>query len=118
MTHTLTIPNWQPTRTNTLMNCHWATRARFKRNDAALVTVASHEAGIPVATGKRRVGLHLTLGPRQRAADPDAYWKSLLDALVHAGLLVDDNRQNVELSPVTFGRGHARATTITLEDLK
>jgi hypothetical protein len=48
---------------------------------------------------------------------PDSYWKSLLDALVHAGLLVDDNRQHVQLGEVEFERGTARATTITLEDL-
>jgi hypothetical protein len=40
----------------------------------------------------------------QRAPDPDAFFKSLWDALVHAGMLVDDNRQHVELAPVTFSR--------------
>ena len=40
------------------------------------------EAGIPRATGRRRVSLHIVLAPRQRAGDPDAFWKSTLDALV------------------------------------
>jgi hypothetical protein len=74
-------------------------------------------ARILPAKGKRRVSLHLTLAPRQRAADPDAFWKSTLDALVAAELLTDDNRQSVELGTVTFDRGPARRTVITLADL-
>jgi hypothetical protein len=60
----------------------------------------------------------LTLAPRQRACDPDAFWKSTLDALVHAGLLVDDNRQGCELGEVRFDRGTARRTVIVLADLE
>jgi hypothetical protein len=59
----------------------------------------------------------LTLGPRQRGGDPDAYFKSVLDALVRAGLLIDDNRQGAELGDVTFARGLARRTEIVLEDV-
>ena len=63
------------------------------------------------------MSLEITLAPRQRAGDPDAYWKSLLDALVRARLLVDDRRQYVELGAVTFARGKAKRTVVTLEDL-
>jgi Holliday junction resolvase RusA-like endonuclease len=73
--------------------------------------------GVPPAAGKRRVSLTLTLAPRQRGADPDAYRKSLLDALTHAGMLLDDNRQGVELGPVQFIRGEHKATAILLEDV-
>lgn len=118
---TLTIDNWQPARLNQLLSGHWSKRARLKRQDRDTVFLAASkgilEDGLRFALGKRRVSLEITLAPRQRAGDPDAYWKSLLDALVHAGLLLDDNRQGVELGPVTFIRGPRRATTITLEDL-
>jgi hypothetical protein len=114
--HVLTIPGWLPTRLNQLLG-NWRKAARLKRGDRELVTYYARQAGIPPATGPRRVALRLTLAPRQRAADPDAFWKSSLDALVHAGLLLDDNRQGVELGSVTFTRGPARATTIVLENL-
>jgi hypothetical protein len=117
MTHTLTIPNWHPARLNQWDGKHWAVRARMKRADRELVALFARQAGIPRATGKRRLSLTLTLGPRQRAADPDAYFKSLLDSLVYAGLLVDDNRQGVELGAVEFDRGPAPATQIVLEEL-
>jgi hypothetical protein len=39
-----------------------------------------------------------------RAANPDAYQKSYLDALVHAGMSVNNNRQYVEIASVTFSR--------------
>lgn len=59
----------------------------------------------------------IQLGKGQRAADPDGQWKVTLDALVKAGLLVDDNRQGVELMPVQFTRGAIKATEIVLEDM-
>ncbi len=47
-----------------------------------------------------------------------AFFKSLCDALVHAGALVDDNRQHVELAPVTFSRDpKVWGSVIRLEDL-
>jgi hypothetical protein len=117
VTHTLVIPDWHPARLNELYAGHWGRRARLKRADRDLVGFYARLAAIPPATGRRRVSLVLTLAPRQRAGDPDAYWKSLLDALVHAGLLVGDNRQGVELGQVRFERGPGRQTTITLDDL-
>jgi hypothetical protein len=54
----------------------------------------------------------------QRAGDPDSYQKSLLDALVQAEMLWDDNRQHVDLAPLTFSRDPAAwGTVITLQDL-
>jgi hypothetical protein len=115
--HRLVIDGWHPCPLNRLLGCHWRTRARRKRGDCQLIVAYARLQAIPPATGKRRVSLHLTLVRRQRAGDPDCYWKSLLDALVHAGLLLDDNRQGVELGSVTFDRGPARQTTVILEDL-
>ena len=72
---------------------------------------------LPTAQGKRRVSLHIILKKGQRAADPDAYAKSVGDALVAAYMLVDDNRQHVEWAPVTFARAINWGTQITLEDI-
>jgi hypothetical protein len=113
----LHIPSWHPARLNELLGCSWQRRHRLKKADRELVALYGKLARIPPATGRRRVCLHLVLGPGQRAGDPDAYWKSLLDALVACGLLVDDSRQWVELGEVTFSRGKARAAVITLEDV-
>jgi Holliday junction resolvase RusA-like endonuclease len=50
--------------------------------------------------------------------DADAYFKSLLDACKHAGLILDDSNRYVELAPVTFARDwHNWGTVITLLDL-
>jgi len=114
-THRLTIDRWHPPRINEWDGYHWSRRAKLKRSDRDLVAVMG--LIIPRAEGKRRVSLVLTLAPRQRGGDPDAYWKSLLDALTTCGLLVDDSRQWCELGTVEFERGQRRATEIVLEDM-
>lgn len=114
--HVLTIPNWHPARLNELLAGRWQA-AKLKKADRQIVAVYAFDV-IPHATGKRRVDVEIVLGPRQRACDPDAYHKSLLDALKHARLLIDDNRQHVELTPVRFSRGKQKATVITLTDLE
>ncbi len=113
----LVVPGLQPTRLNQLINCHWGTAATQKAVDRRVIAAAVYLSKIPAATGARRVRLTITLGKGQRAADPDAYWKSTLDALVACGMLIDDNRQHVELAPVVFDRAREPATTIELEDL-
>jgi hypothetical protein len=115
--HVLTIPGWHPNTVNQLLRSV-RERIRLKKADRQLIATYARLAGIPPAAGKRRVSLCITLGPGQRAADPDAYWKSLLDALVQCGQLVDDNRQGCELGEVAFERGGERKTTIMLEDLE
>lgn len=114
--YTFEIPG-HPARLNQLLAGRWQA-SRLKARDRRTVALAARLAGIPPATGKRRVELAITLGPRQRGGDKDAYWKSTLDALVRAGLLTDDNRQGVELAPVAYDRGPAPRSTITLTDLE
>lgn len=115
--HGIIIPNWHPATLNQLLAGRWQA-AKLKRQDRAIIAAYARNAAlIPLALGKRRVGLRIVLGPRQRAGDPDCYWKSLLDALTHASLLTDDNRQGVELAPVRFDRDEQRRTEITLTDL-
>src|SRR5208337_5025788 len=94
--HTLVIPNWTPSRLNELMRNRWRC-AELKRQDTTFVIAYSRIQGIPKATGKRRVTLEITFGKGTRAGDPDAYNKSLLDALVNASLLVSDTCYGVEV---------------------
>lgn len=111
------IPNWHPTLLNVLLNCSPHKRNRLKRADQGMVATYARLAEAPRATGKRRVTLTIVLGPRQRGGDPDAYWKSLLDALAACGQLVDDSRKWVETPPVLFERAAIKSTSIQLLDL-
>jgi hypothetical protein len=112
------IDGWQPTTLNTLTNCHWATRNRLKKHDAAIIKVSCLGADVPQAETARRVSLEIVLGPRQRGADRDAYWKTTLDALVKCGALVDDSPAWCELGEVTYRRGERRGCVIVLENLR
>lgn len=64
-----------------------------------LIANAAQRAGCPRATGKRRVVYVRIMGPRERSWDEDNLiggGKMVFDALVAAGLLVDDNRAMCE----------------------
>lgn len=113
---TLRIERWHPTRLNELLG-HPMHRARRKTADAQLIAYSCRDAGVTRATVPRAVMVTIALAPRQRAGDPDAYWKSLLDALTHAGAIVNDNRQWCELRPVQFARAAQPATVIELDDV-
>jgi Holliday junction resolvase RusA-like endonuclease len=117
MTYKLRIPSWQPTPLNKLLKAHWGTAGRLKRVDRQMIAGYCKANRIPTAQGPRAVKLTITLAPKQRAADPDAYWKSTLDALVEAQMLIDDNRQYCRCAGVDFERGTERATLIELEEL-
>jgi Holliday junction resolvase RusA-like endonuclease len=112
---TITIPNWHPTPLNKLINGHWAIAAKRKKADRNLIYCYTRH--LPEATKKCRVHVAIILGKGQRACDPDAYWKSLNDALVHAKMLVNDSHKWVELMPIKFTRGEM-ATIIRLEYLE
>jgi Holliday junction resolvase RusA-like endonuclease len=117
MTQTLAIPNWHPTPLNKLTNCHWTTRHKLKRKDFEIVMVYAVAQAIQPANGKRRVNLTIVLDKGQRGCDPDAYWKSLLDALNRSDLLWNDSDRWCELGAVNFERATKRATIIELIDL-
>jgi Holliday junction resolvase RusA-like endonuclease len=78
--------------------------------------IVAHAWSGTKATGKRRVTITIILGPRQRGADPDAYFKAVGDALVDCGALVDDSRKWVEWMPVRYDRGKNTGCMIELED--
>lgn len=105
-------------RLNELLRCPLRTRMKLKKRDRQWVGIACSQAGVSRAEGKRRVSIAVVLGPRQRAGDvDDPFTKSLLDALKHAGGIVDDARRWCELAPVAYERGPRPAMRITLEDV-
>ncbi len=115
--HRLDIPI-KPARLNELMSQHWGVAARMKQLYADHVSIAKVKAGVPVATGRRRVHLTIRLTYRQRRADPDAWWKVVLDALVKAKLLKDDNPKWCVLAPVEYERGTVSGSVIVLEEIE
>lgn len=112
------IPKWHPARLNAIVG-HWGKRSRLKKADRELVW--AYTRNIAPAAGKRRVSLIIVLAGRQKVCDPDAYWKSLLDALVQARMLVDDSPEWVELGPVEFmwarDTTYSQGTIILLDDI-
>lgn len=117
-THTLTIPRWTPTTLNRLLRMHWSARQRRLRADADLLAVYSLLQKVPKAAGKRRVAIELTVGLRSHRPDCDNVLKSSFDALVKAGLLLDDGPDACELGAVVVRFGRGRETTFTLQDLE
>jgi hypothetical protein len=117
MIHKITIPYWRPAALNTLMRSHWSTSGKLKKSDANIISAYAFCAGIPKATGKRRVSLEITLTGLQRQTDPDSYQKSTLDGLVKCGMLLEDNAASVEWGGVSYDRIGEAKTTIVLEDL-
>lgn len=119
--YTVRIPNWMPTSLNKLLG-NWRRRARLKKADQQMVAVYCHQAGVPKASGKRRVNVTI-LQPAStpgRMPDPDNLLKSLLDALVQAGMLVDDSSKWLTQGKVEILREPTVAaleTVIELEDI-
>lgn len=116
-TWTLRIPGWHPAPLNRIMHGHWSNGARLKKTDRQQIALACQVGGVPAAEGRRAVSLLLVLGKGQRACDPDAYQKSLLDGLVHAGALRNDSHNWVEWRNVRYARGDVMEAIITLEDV-
>lgn len=112
----LVIDGWHPATLNQLLAGRWQA-ARLKKVDRHIVAAYFALSRIPMAKGKRRVQFTITLAPKMRAADPDAYFKSALDAMTKCGAILDDNRQSIDLGPMLFDRGPRKRTTITLEDI-
>ena len=111
------IPGWRPALLNEYVGRHWSVGARLKKRDRKFVGVAVVAHGVPLARCKRRVTLTIVLGPRQRQCDPDAPWKSLLDALKACGALVDDSPDWCEVAPLVIERGARLESYIELTDI-
>lgn len=115
----LVIDRWIPTPLNKLLG-DWRRAQRLKKDDRDMVIASTLLARLPKATRRRRVDLVVTLPKGQRAWDRDALWKSTLDSLKHAKLLVDDNPTWCVPGDVTYERSGTTAfsTKILLTDLE
>lgn len=116
--HRLTIAGWRPRRLNEFTSQHWVVRRKLKADDALRLLVECQNQEIPRAIGRRRVGLVWILGKGERTPDADGLWKSLLDGLVHAGRLRDDNPKWCETLPVEYRREAVKGVIVTLEDVE
>lgn len=114
----VTIPGYQPVPLNDIIGQKPLVIHGIKDKDRRKIGDELRLAGVSEAAGKRRVSLRIDLAKRQRACDPDAYWKVLLDSLVAGGFLKNDSRQWVELGAVEFERGKQKATVIEIEDIR
>jgi hypothetical protein len=115
----LFVDGWHPAPLNKIMAGHWSNGSKLKKLDREMIASHFHKSRLQSAHQKRRVGIHIILKKGQRAMDPDSLFKSLLDSLVHCGLLIDDNRQGCQNGPVTFSRAEDDlwGTLIILEDV-
>jgi len=112
---TFTIEDFLPCTANQLLSRHPCTRGKLKRADFERVWYASR--AVPEASKPRRVSVTFVYPSGQRMRDVDSMHKSLLDALVATGCLVNDSPKWCQLGPWESVRGQARATVVTLEDL-
>lgn len=115
---TLEIPGWMPATLNKVMRGHWSNGHKCKLQDRGIIAAACLGYGLKgPCEYRRRVDLLIVLPRGQRAPDPDAFWKSLLDALVFHGLLRNDSSAWCEPGRVRFARGEDLRTFITLVDI-
>src|SRR5262249_28956501 len=99
---------------------HWSVAHRLRKQTTQLLGVYALQQHVPRATGRRRVSVEVVLAPRMRRSDADSFDKLLLDALVGAGLLLDDSERGLRgRIEVIFRRGTVAdwGTVLILEDL-
>ena len=114
---TLQIDDWMPAQLNQMQGRHWAVKHRLKKTDREIIGLAAKWYGIPTATRKRRLSVLIVLPKGKRRPDPDAYDKSLRDALVECGALKNDSADWVEGTQVEYARATRLVTFITLENM-
>lgn len=109
------VMNWCPTSDN--MRAKGLKRwIRGKAADREVIRTWLVEfARVPRAAGKRRLSVHIE--KRGPMIDPSNTNKSVRDALVNCGLLVNDNPEWLEAAEPTAVPGKVSSTTIILEDL-
>lgn len=119
MRQVLWVERWEPARLNRVMRGHWSNGHRLKKADRELVAVEASRHFLKAADGPRSVALHLVVPPGRRKPDPDSLWKSLLDALKAARLIVDDTPRLCRPVGVTYSRAEGKGwgAFIIIEDL-
>jgi Holliday junction resolvase RusA-like endonuclease len=110
------IPNWTPLTVNKWRSLHWAKANRRKTADRQMIGVYCYKSGLTKATKKRRVELNIIKSGRGRLPDPDAYFKSVLDALKNLGYIIDDSAKWVEWNQPKIERGKQIKTIIEITD--
>lgn len=119
---TLILDRW-PVLLNVLLRADKYARCRLLHEDAELIAALALNQRLTRTTRRegdavrRRVSLTIRYRTGDRTPDPDACWKSLLDGLVYARLLVNDDRHWLELGTVCFEEAARRGLVVTLEDL-
>jgi len=116
VTHILTVDGFHPAKLNTYLGRHWAVGARKKKDDAQRLGIEAHLQGVAKATGKRRLSIVIRYA-KGRPCDADSILKSLLDACVTCGLLLDDGPKSLELGSITHEHAARKGLVLTLEDL-
>jgi hypothetical protein len=114
--YVIDIPDWHPAPLNKLMG-NWRKTSKLKKADLEMIWAYTKIAKVPYQRIKRSVELTVTLEPGQRAPDPDAFAKSVGDALVNSYALWNDSHLWVAWLPVKFERGERKATHIVLRDV-
>lgn len=116
--HVLWLPGFLPVSTNEDRGHHWSVKARIAKAVRNVVAFHAKRQGLCRATTPRSVGLRLVLPKGQRGCDKDNLKKSLWDALVHAGLLVNDSPRWCHEGPIEYVRhgGALRETFVILTD--
>lgn len=121
MSWSLTLP-MIPDSMNVRERRHFRARSKeLEQITTAIGTLAS-EQGIPHARGRRAVTVTIHKGKRSRVTDDpanrDSRAKSLLDAMVKLGLLVDDSDKWLDWGHVHEGeRLDEKCTVIELRDV-
>jgi len=117
MKQTLHLYGYHPPTINKLLECRWSA-AKLKKACVNVMWQSCLEQKLVKATGKRMVSIIITTAKRGRRCDPDAYYKSTLDALVKCNMLVDDSSQWCDFSSTMITAGEKNLTTIILTDIE
>lgn len=120
MTWTLALPMVPMSMNVRERKSHWIRAKELQQITTAVATLAS-EQRIPAALGRRSVRVTIHKTKRSRVADDpanrDSRAKSILDAMVATGLLLDDSDRWLEWEHVHEGeKRDALETVIELRD--
>lgn len=113
--NTIVIPGWKPPTLNSTMR--GTIRDRIRHGKSCRRVIAAAALGVARARTARRVTLSITFPNRRHLPDVDSFSKVVLDALVHAKMLLDDSYAFVEWMPPIYEIGDRLETAILLEDI-
>jgi hypothetical protein len=118
--YALWIPEWRPTLVNELRATpyrHWSAPYKKLKRDKKVIEEAFVRSGQPKAWGPRRVSLLFVMPKKARMFDRDAPRKSINDALVACGALINDSPAYCYEGPVHYARALLDCTWGTLIQL-